>query len=600
MGINKKLSREATFLPWSNNSLPFNVPEFTKLSNITEMGESFEHIPGSIMSRHWLFIGETGSGKTESGIKPLSRAILRYRGEKSEDMTCSVLMVDPKHELLEIAHRELEGSDRLVELGRAGLVVDFFEDSRQLENVSIKAILDQVFDNFSPGARSVDSSDNKYWNARGKEAMYAVSALAIHLERKGTSLLALMADPKTWCATLSAERLEKIELLAAAIRVANAKIETIDRKDAFAGELKTILKSVSQRIHHAPLAETETSSDWQDEVISEMKNLGLMPELLDEVRNNDESCNWLTYCLQKSNDSINNDEFKEFRSSIEPLSQYSGNWFLQISAFFSAVIHCNSMSKNRRTGTYTAVAKILREHNLHQLSHSFSWMAASDENSIFWICDIADTLLGPLKNAELNERIWLNPVTAPQKSISVRDCVESGKVMLYQPALIPTHEDDILGRAFKRLFFRATFTRKNLRRGVAYICDEFQRFVTGDEETGEQSFLDRCRAYRTICVFASQSVASIRYALLTQNPLLSQSALESSLAVILANIGNKFFFRNTDGETHNIVEKIIPMSTVFPHHIMQLRPLSTLRPGECYTFLATGDWSRQQIPLYGA
>lgn len=35
-------------------------------------------IPAQEMSRHWLILGETGSGKTRSAVMPLLHALLRY------------------------------------------------------------------------------------------------------------------------------------------------------------------------------------------------------------------------------------------------------------------------------------------------------------------------------------------------------------------------------------------------------------------------------------------------------------------------------------------------------------------------------------------
>ena len=48
---------------------------------------------------------------------------------------------------------------------------------------------------------------------------------------------------------------------------------------------------------------------------------------------------------------------------------------------------------------------------------------------------------------------------------------------------------------------------------AAYVADEFHRFVTGDEAHGEQSYIDTCRSFGGCCVLATQSVSSLRYAL---------------------------------------------------------------------------------------
>ena len=48
---------------------------------------------------------------------------------------------------------------------------------------------------------------------------------------------------------------------------------------------------------------------------------------------------------------------------------------------------------------------------------------------------------------------------------------------------------------------------------AGYVADECHRFVTSDRVHGEASFLDTCRSFSTFCVLASQSVSSIEHAL---------------------------------------------------------------------------------------
>jgi hypothetical protein len=291
------------------------------------------------------------------------------------------------------------------------------------------------------------------------------------------------------------------------------------------------------------------------------------------------------------------------RSAGPSLGDDGGNWFASIDAIFAGIVASSTLEigagNGRTNGTAVAraIRRIAEKHGADHLLPRFSWLMAPELRSLFHFCDIAQAMLAPLARPELAERIWLNPVSPPPLAVSIRDCVEHGRVMLYQPPLVMSEADEALGRVIKRLFFRATFSRHERRRGVAYICDEFQRFVTGDPESGEQSFLDRCRAYRVICVLATQSVAAIRYALLTQGGGTSQSALDSAVNVMLSNVGNKFFFRNTDQGTHALLREMIPYSPLFPIHVVAVRPLSSLRPGECYALLANGDWGRHQIRL---
>jgi hypothetical protein len=69
------------------------------------------------MARHTLITGETGSGKTKSGIFPLVEAALRYPGpDGPPGLTPAILVIDPKHEIADFVARACEraGLDRTV------------------------------------------------------------------------------------------------------------------------------------------------------------------------------------------------------------------------------------------------------------------------------------------------------------------------------------------------------------------------------------------------------------------------------------------------------------------------------------------------------
>ena len=89
---------------------------------------------------------------------------------------------------------------------------------------------------------------------------------------------------------------------------------------------------------------------------------------------------------------------------------------------------------------------------------------------------------------------------------------------MFQPAL-NSAEDSLVAKAMKALFFEAVLNSERRREAdhgmplVAYVADEFHRFVTSDLVHGEQSFLDTCRSFGAFCVLACQSVASLRHAL---------------------------------------------------------------------------------------
>jgi hypothetical protein len=196
--------------------------------------------------------------------------------------------------------------------------------------------------------------------------------------------------------------------------------------------------------------------------------------------------------------------------------------------------------------------------------------------------------------------ISFNPLEKPDDFLSIFDFIKKdNQIFIYQPNYFSTKFADMLGKAFKTMLYKLLLEKnkyfKLVEKPIFYICDEFQRFITGDDKSGEQSFLDRCRAYRVTCILATQSLASLKHALLKYN---DTNTADASLGIILNNTGNKLFFRNTDVETSNSLSMMIPTASKYDKsHIIQTRPISTLSPGECYYLLSNGVWGRAQVNI---
>ena len=120
---------------------------------------------------------------------------------------------------------------------------------------------------------------------------------------------------------------------------------------------------------------------------------------------------------------------------------------------------------------------------------------------------------------------------------------------------------------------------------IAYVADEFQRFITMGED-GEQSFIDRCRSFGACCVFASQTIASLRYALAA-----SGAGADNALDIILANTGTKAFFRTTDRETIALVK------TLLGNRLSDGRNLPSLEAGSCWLLRPDGSAARARVLL---
>ena len=130
---------------------------------------------------------------------------------------------------------------------------------------------------------------------------------------------------------------------------------------------------------------------------------------------------------------------------------------------------------------------------------------------------------------------------------------------------------------------------------AGYVADEFQRFITADPVHGEQSYLDVCRSFGAFAVLACQSVASLRYALceLEGDPDKRNSAID----IICNNTATKLFFRTTDEETARRARTVSPILSD-GRTLIDSRPLSSLRPGECYASFPDGRFERIRIGPY--
>lgn len=209
-----------------------------------------------------------------------------------------------------------------------------------------------------------------------------------------------------------------------------------------------------------------------------------------------------------------------------------------------------------------------------------------------YICMEADNFLGTVGNPDVTEIVDFSPFSQESCDVlQIFPLVETGKVILFSPDAMADETINIIGKCLKTKFFQAVFSREDKKRPMAYVCDEFQRFITADEDSGEQSFLDRCRAYRTSCVLATQSVAALRYV------LRECKGAEASIDIVLNNTANKILMRNTDEHTLNKLRSLIPSSPHGGRHIAEVRPLTTLACGEAYYLLANGKWGRSKINL---
>lgn len=170
--------------------------------------------------------------------------------------------------------------------------------------------------------------------------------------------------------------------------------------------------------------------------------------------------------------------------------------------------------------------------------------------------------------------------------LDLAEVCRQGRVLVYQPDSTDAHA--AIGRLLKTQFFEAVTHRRqaDAYRAVFYVADEAHRFVTTDLQTGEAYFLDRCRAYRTVCVMATQSLSG-----------LIEASSRNSVESILANCRTMIYMRNTDPITQSSLFASLPRPRIrgLPH-VCEVRPLSALNIGQYY-WTSNGRWGVFQYRL---
>lgn len=479
--------------PFSATDPPLLVPEFASIGR--------ERLPVTEFVRHQIGFGSTGSGKTESFVRPLTRAVLRYPepsamhgyrgGNTPEELRFAALVIDPKHELVSTVRRHADEfhQRRTYEFGPGkGYYVSLFE-GEQVAAMPASQIAERIL------------------------------ALSDYTERDAQS-----RDP-FWGETAKLLFVELIE---------------IDRwvEGHYAGGLAGFWCDFAERaLNESLLSGPEAPAFDPASYVSCHHRLFTAASRYAGSRNS----LLLTYC-----------------------------------EFLKAAGLPSGMCANIET------------------------LSSLAENTATSLIVVFQSMIGTLLDPSLNECIWVNPHMHPPiaHTLRVADVIRDGDVIVYSPVagLNETMADETIGRALKSLFFRMSLGNKPPRRGVAYIADEAQRFLTSGAKSSEAHFLDVGRAYRAGAVLATQSTASLIYRLSLQQG--GEDRAHSVMNIILANCGTKFFFRSTEPSTNSTLTSLLPDPDHLNWpHICAIRGTASLRVGEAFFLRADGEWGRSQIKL---
>ena len=612
-------------------------------------------VPRKVLCRHTLVLGETGSGKTVSGVLPVMGALLAPGNCR---VGCA-LIIDPKRELLShvvaqapedlnVEPIDLHSAERrpiLNLMASEGLsVAGLLAQAQYLE--AAKQILVRAAslspDNPARVLAGLSTTTNVYWNKEGSAlAVTALGLVLLILEHRQS----LYGDGRTsgwltwrplkdqqalldfgaaagvieYCPKLHATVIKTHQQIAA-LECELEEEESDEDKDNEAGIL-TRKQTPCNNVRHCfdrfvgevTASELYQSSPEFSARIDEAIQTALSRYFLDEDGHpahdpGDCVCGvaYLVHAVNRAYARVVSDETMRPAPNILALANRAlADWLsagvgkeqklpvMPIIELLKNHVSCEAADEiYRKVETGWNPMAMLKDSCTYVCIASFARNCFSDfadgpvARSLFFG---VEPYYHSLRTGHGDGQVLL----AFDEAINSED---ARTVYVFQPRL--DNGETLLVRALKATYFEAILnSRKRQQRGesmplAAYIVDECHRFITADKTHGEQSFLDTCRSFGVLCVLACQSLSSLEHALAENSPDAVKN--RAALDIMLNNTANKLFFRSTDLVLQATLNRLCPVTPGLPP-LTQVRPPSTLQPGECYASLATGHFVRRQL-----
>ena len=516
-------------------------------------------VPRAALTRHVLALGETGSGKTASAILPVLAAMARA----PQDEVRGGLVIDPKCEL-DPALRALVG-DGLQTLDRADLVLDLMdaprwrvdEDVAAKRWVTIATSILLRMRGFAPasplrvlGPHESESSNSEFFDREGCALLRdLIACILMLLDPDAPPVPEWFPQPRP--APVSSSEDDELS-------------DIFDRP--------TLSLAVPETAQPSPAP--SSAQAWVEALHARARGVdgerGLNVVALAAwalgtplVQVKDDDVPWLWAQLATAVRPVFGGEAGESRDLLGRIDAY---WRK------SSEVHAQHMG-------VLASAR--------NAAHEFS--APSVASSVYFGCE-------PGLGSEGGTRVDFARLVACGLTESC-----ATRFVLYQPAR--DGSDALVAAALKARFFESVFLDEDRQGGsptlpcVAYVADEFHRYVTADPIHGEANFLDSARSFGCVSVLATQSIASVVHAL--EHSGGSATERRASVEIVLTNTGTKLAFRTTDERTAGRVQELTPYR---PGHapITRVRPLSALSPGACYAFLPDGTFGLHQLAPFDA
>ena len=663
----------------------------------------------SALCRHTLIFGETGSGKTQSGILPVLRAILRQAdGSQSVKTPVScALVIDPKKEILPILQSGASNGVRVQVLktqngSEAGLKLNLMMGEWSLDEDlegndmlrAAKRILLRCA-SFLPRNPAFEmllqraGRDNAYWKDQGVRLAQSIVGLLLvvlkfrdvifdprNLDRRSSYLKLKLRDFGVAAGLLAPEVKQAERAYSASARVLDAfaqqRKRERDRKVREARDRevrrrigyfekekredkeqkkkgKTLLFPAKERLELMKVWKefaARTGASQPENTVLGKRLRAARKEFIELLKSRD-SCevadvvtdlkSVLESCWDAASTPLPNDAVRPTRNLMTLAGIFQRRFFIagsgkdidEVDQLIARDDESATVYQSNLRPKHFFLAHRLVEEHVRELIiqgrgiddvfeeidyfHSISVTKndAQHYTGLFAFAkptftDFSDS--GPAQALYFGCEPFLETqggATAKNNGVNLfADAINSengGTVYVYQPSL-GYGQDTLIARALKAQFFETVLSDdQRQKKGsemplVAYVADEFHRFITSDVVHGEQSFFDTCRSFGAFCVVASQSMSSLQHALAGES---YTNKDEKAIEILLNNTGTKLFFRTTDQALHRTIDRLCPVAPDLPK-ATQVRPPSSLRPGECYAVVTDGRFLRCRIDLKAA
>ena len=627
------------------------------------------------LCRHVIVFGETGSGKTQSAILPVLKAILRrarpsYAG--ATPVSCAVV-IDPKKELLPILNNgasegvavEVLDTRRRSEDGlKLNLMIGDWSIEKDLAGNDMLGAADKILKrcaSFEPTNSAFETilgrgaSDNAYWKGQGvRLAQTVIGLLLVVLKfrkvifepqnlndlapnlkvqlRAFGAIAGFFAPEAQRLGEAYADMMEALDDICAgnpaAHRICGRLIFTVEIRKKLRKAWSLYVDRLCGGPRKNPALRRQFRSlreEFAEGVMS--RKTADVNEVVARLKATAETC-WDLACPMLEDESI-----RPCRNLIKLASDFKRS-------FFSAGTDDTSIERIQRARdrdpyddrpalpsprhmflAHRMIRESLRKylpaaHGLKDVFdevdyfHSLGRMR-KDSDHYMGLFAFAKPCFVDFGDSETSHVLFFGcePFLEARKALSGRgedynpfaekiNATDGGTIYVYQPQL-GHGRSPLIARVLKAVFFETVLGDARRQENgadmplVAYVADEFHRFITSDRVHGEQSFFDTCRSFGAFCVVASQSMSSLHHALAGASYTNKDA---KAVEILLNNTGTKLFFRTTDSALHETIERLCPLTPSLPK-VTQVRPPSTLRPGECYAVATDGRFLRCRIDL---